>query len=399
MSLCKKMSLRKKMSVAMPARTLCLTLLAGLALAGCGGGGGSDGPAVIDTSGDVAVIATAASDFSSGAVELIDVDKGTSSGSYHPTISDIGVSARGEHYYLYERYNADSVKKVDLSNPGVFEWDYSTNQAGDSESSNPYTLVFASDEKAYLMRYGSAKAWIVDPTARTQGAFKIGELDLSAYIPADSTGVPNMAAGAIVDGKLFIAMQRLDSSYQPTNTGYVAVFDTETDQEIDTGMGENGLKGIPLIGHNPMAVLYHPDLGLLIQNQGGYTPDYTGGIDVIDPETYAIEQRLDDNAQTGLVGSMVVVDQDTGFYLAYSGWQDIALKAFNPSTGDVGDTVAGLSGKDLRALALGPQGNLWIGDATSSNPGLRVVEVDSGNQRDFIATTLLPIDIAFAKED
>ena len=393
------MPLLKKMSAAMPAKTLCLTILASLALVGCGGGGGSDGPSVIDTSGDVAVIATAASDYSSGAVELIDVQEGTSSGSYHPTISDIAVSARGQHYYLYERYQSDTVKKVDLSNPGVFEWDYSAVDGNDSNSSNPYTLVFAADDKAYLIRYGSETAWIVDPTADSEQDFKIGELDLSAYTPADTTGVPNMAAGAVVDGKLFIAMQRLDSNYGPTNTGYVAVFDTETDEEIDTGMGQNGLKGIPLIGHNPMALIHHPDLGLLVQNQGAYTPDYTGGIDVIDPDTYAIEQRLDDTADTGLVGSVVVVDQDTGFYLAYNGWQDITLKAFNPGTGDVGDTIGGLSGMDLRTMALGPQGNLWIGDASSGDPGLRVLDVDSGDELDFIATSLLPIDIAFAKED
>ena len=221
---------------------------------------------------------------------------------------------------------------------------------------------------------------------------------MSAYLPANTTGSPNMSAAVIVDGKLFITLQRLDSVFQPNNPAYVAVFDTATDEEIDTGQGEGGLKGIPLIGANPMSILHYPGLGLLVQNQGSFAMDYTGGIDVIDPDSYAVEQRLDDTEETGLIGAIEVVDADTGYYLAYYNWQDIALTRFNPATGEVGATVAGLSGMDLRALALGPRGHLWVADASAGAPGLRVLDADSGEQIDFVATDLLPADITFARD-
>lgn len=378
-------------------KSLFLAGLSGLVLTACGGGGGSDDPVPVSGT-DVAVVATASSGYDSGAVELVGVDERISSGSYHPTVSDLAVAAHGSDYYLIERYQSDRIKKVALSNPGVFEWDYSTLESSDTDSANVYDLVFAAPDKAYMIRYGANTVWVVDPTASRERNFKIGELDLSAYLPANTTGSPNMSAAVIVDGKLFITLQRLDSVFQPNNPAYVAVFDTATDEEIDTGQGEDGLKGIPLIGGNPMSILHYPGLGLLVQNQGSFAMDYKGGIDVIDPDSYAVAQRLDDTEETGLIGAIEVVDADTGYYLAYYNWQNISLTRFNPGTGEVGATVAGLTGMDLRALALGPRGRLWVADASAGAPGLRVLDADSGEQIDFVATDLLPAAITFARD-
>ena len=380
-----------------PLRTLVLASLS-LALAACGGDSDDPAPAQVSAREGIVVVATAASDYSSGAVELVSVADKTSSGSYHPTISDIGVSTDGTDYYLYERFQTDRVNKVNLNNPAVFEWTYSTVDAGDTNSSNPYTLVFAQPNKAYLLRYDSDKAWIVNPAASNEADFKLGELDLSAYLPADTQGAPNMSDATVVNGKLFITLQRLDSAWQPSNTAYLAVFDTTTDTEIDTGMDSGSLKGIPLIGKNPMSLTWHDQLGLLVQHQGAYTPAYTGGIDVIDVDTYAVEQRVDDTASTGLISSIAIVDERTGYYLGYAGWQNLTLRAFNPTTGVVADgAIAGLTGMDLRALGLGPQGNLWVADATSSKPGLRVINPTTNSQSGFVGTSLLPIGLAFAQ--
>ena len=138
--------------------------------------------------------------------------------------------------------------------PNTPIWHFTTNDSGESDS-NPYDLVFVNSTKAYLLRYGATKAWIVNPSATTQAGFKIGDLDLKAY--ADADGVPEMAKGVIADGKLFIILQRQDDFFCPSNTAYVAVFDVATDTEIDTGMGEGGMKGIPLsIKESPVHPVY-----------------------------------------------------------------------------------------------------------------------------------------------
>lgn len=382
-----------------PGKPLRLAMLAlTLALTACGGDSSDPAPAAVSAREGIVVVATASADYSAGAVELVSIADRTSSGSYHPTISDIGVSANGSDYYLYERFQADRINKVDLNNPALLEWTYSTLDAGDTGSSNPYTLVFAAPDKAYLLRYDSDKVWIVNPAASNEANFKTGELDLSAYLPADTQGAPNMSAAVIVGDKLFIAMQRLNSFWQPGNSAYLAVFDTTTDTEIDTGMDAGSLKGIPLIGRNPTGLTYHPQLGLLVQHQGDYTPEYSGGIDVVDVDSYAVEQRVDDTASTGLISSIAIIDETSGYFLGYAGWQDISLRAFNPSTGEVADgAIAGLSGMDLRTLGVGPQGNLWVADATSSKPGLRIINPASNSQSGFVSTSLLPIELDFAE--
>ena len=82
------------------------------------------------------------------------------------------------------------------------------------DASNPYEMLFVSDSKAYILRYGSSDIWIVDPSvsAADEEAFKTGEISLKAY---DSDQVPNMVSGLIHDGKLFVVMQAMNSEFVP----------------------------------------------------------------------------------------------------------------------------------------------------------------------------------------
>ncbi|MDZ7699720.1 MAG: hypothetical protein U5R49_23255 [Deltaproteobacteria bacterium] len=139
------------------------------------------------------VIATAAADYSSSAISIITVDPKTGgravlNNQLASATSDITVDAFGPYYYRLGRFMADNVTKVAVTAPNTPIWQYSTNDPSESTSSNPYQMVFVNSEKAYLMRYGSTKAWIVNPSTTTEAGFKIGELDLSSY--ADADGLP-----------------------------------------------------------------------------------------------------------------------------------------------------------------------------------------------------------------
>ncbi len=376
------------------------SLLAAIVLSGCGGSSDDPITSLADTS-NVGVIATASSDFASGAVELVDLNESdlTASGGYFPTLSDIAVVADDRHYYRLGRFGIDTVQKVDVENPGIEEWQYSAAVAGDSGSGNPQDLVFVSPTKAYLLRYGSAEALIVDPSATSEADFVTGKLDLSAYT-ADKVDVPHMVQGLIVDEKLFIAMQRLDENFKPTNVGYVAVFDTTTDTEIDTGKGAGELKGTPLLGRNPGTMIYHPQLGIVVQSAGQYggfgsTQAFTGGIDAINPDTFAVRQLVDDTEATGQISGLAIASETQGYFVSYAAFGDTSIVAFDPSAATVGETVNQLSGSDFRAIDISPAGNLWVADASTDKPGVRVIETTGNTQVDFIGTTLLPIDLAF----
>jgi len=375
---------------------LCLSVT----LSGCGGDSSSS-PGNLTSTENFGVIATVADDFTAGEVELVPVEASgmTASGGYFSGISDISVNGYGQHYYLLRKFNGDQVLKIDLENPGKEVWLASTLAAGEQGSANPYQLVFVNDSKAYLLLYGKNKAWVVNPSATQADDFFTGQtLDLSAYLPEDSIGAVNMSAGTVVDGQLFITLQRLDSDYKPTNTSFVAVFDTESDTEVDTGTDSTGnLKGIPLIGKNPTNIQHIDNLGLIVTNLGGYSAPFDGtSLDIIDPASYQTSSMLADADVDTQINDAVIISESQGYILSYAGWQTVSLQAFDPSQGASSlTTVNNLAGLDLREIELSPQGRLWLADATPSKPGVRVINTANNNEDDFIETTLLPFDISF----
>lgn len=384
--------------------SLPIALALSATLTACGGSSSGDGGNLhVDKDTKyVAAIATVDSGYTAGEVELAELGKDdiTASGGYFSTISDITVNAYGENYYLIEKNNGDTIKKVDIREPAIATWDYSTLAAGDEGSSNPYQLVFVNEEKAYLLRYGATKAWIVNPSATTETEFHIGELDLSAYTPEDSIGAPNMSSGVIVDDKLFITMQRLDSNYKPTNASYVAVFDTNTDTEINTH-STDAVKGIPLEGRNPARINYVEGLGLLVVNVGGFSTPFDGtSLDVINLETYAVQSIIADSDIETQINNAVIISPTQGYILNYAGWQDISLQSFNPSEGASSlEDIAGLTGGDFRTMDLSPEGNLWISDANTNAQGVRIFDPATDQQIDFVETQLLPIAVSFIETD
>lgn len=353
-----------------------------------------------------AVVATVAPDWSSGAHSVISVDPTggprTAQNELLATISDITVSAYGKYFYRMERSQANNVAKFDINEPGTVIWQFSTE--GDDTNSNPYGLIFVSSDKAYLLRYGSTKAWIVDPTATDESGFKIGELDLGSY--ADADGVPEMTGGVIVDNKLFIILQRLEN-WTATVTPYIAVFDTTTDTEIDTGISNpDGVLGIPLDIRDPLAIQYLAENGrIYVQGVGSYWPvEYTGGIVSIDPDTYTTAMVLDDGTEAdhpyGQISGMAIVSAAKGYFVGYAGWGDNTLYSFDPATGVVGSSVAGLENKSIAGMESGvyldKNDRLWVCNQTDARVDILNITDDTIDEG--VSTSLNPLKVVFCEE-
>ena len=356
------------------------------------------------------VVANVAPDWSSSAISTISVDpeggpRTVLNDQLSSATSDITVNAYGAYYYRLGRYQADNITKVHVTAPNSPIWQYTTNDSGESDS-NPYDLVFVSSAKAYLLRYGSTKAWIVNPSASTQGGFKIGELDLSSYVDAD--GIPEMAKGVIANGKLFIILQRLDDMFCPSNTAYVAVFDVATDTEIDTGKGESGKKGIPLPIKNPLSMQYVAQNNrIYIQGVGSYPGfcdpeyEYTGGIVSIDPQTYATSVVLDDgDVQThpyGLISGMLVASAAKGYFVGYDGWGDNTLYPFNPTTGVVGEALKDFQNVSIAGMESGTyldkNDMMWVCNQTDGT--VDIVDTADNSLNESLGTNLNPQAVAF----
>ena len=383
-------------------KTKGLTLSLGLSLilAGCGGDSSSSNDLTITTR--VGIIATASDDYASGEVELAAIEESniTASGGYFSGISDIAVNGYGQNYYLLRKFWADQVLKVNVENPAAEVWQASALNRGETGSANPYQLIFVDETKAYLLRYDQDTAWIVDPSA-TQASefFKGNTLDLSNYVPADSNGAPGMSSGVVVDGKLFITLQRLDGNFQPTNESYVAVFDTATDAEIETNADENdNLKGIPLIGQNPGGIQHLEGTGVIVHNIGSYSTTNGTSLDLVDPATYTVTSMIGDAEIDTQISDAVIVSSTKGYILNYASFQSISLQSFDPSQGASSlTTVGSFSNADFRDIELSPEGRLWLADARVNNPGIRVINTSDDTEADFVETSLLPIDISFAE--
>ncbi|MFK7856961.1 MAG: YncE family protein [Granulosicoccus sp.] len=342
--------------------------------------------------------------FGSGRIDRLSLTEGNIvTGSYPATESDYAIATDGNKLYQIGRFDIDSVTRFDPLDTSNF--DYQISIIGDSENTtNPQNMVFLDDSKAYITRYEATSILTVDPSPETDEDFVLGEIDLSAY----DVDFPNASDAIIVDDKLFVLLERInESNFAHDKVGYIAVFDTQTDEEIDTLQGFDGLRGIALSVTNPTALQYNDATGnIYVVGRGNFfensaitTDFYSGGIEVIDPVTYMPTLLIDDGSEAsnqGYFSDAEVVTAELGYLLTYQSFGMTTLRTFNPTTGVLDEEpVSGLTDVDITTLALGPNNNLWIGlnDAT---PGFLLLDTTTGElAQERVSTELIPNDIVF----
>lgn len=374
---------------------------------------------------NAAVVRLIAPDFSSSDLGLINSDAPTQVyDSVAPVAnSDMDINAYGEFFYRMERYGSNTISKYSIHNPDTAIWEFSTNDEGE-DNSNPYQILQISYNKAYLLRYGSNKVWVVDPSAQSADDFKVGEINLSAYVSsADTDGVAEVAAAAYHKGKVFIVMQRL-VSYNPSVAGqdaYIAVIDSFTDTEIDTNVAtgvDADLKGIPLGVRNPSQVQIIGD-NLYVQAVGDYgssfsTPArekaYTGGIEKVSLADYSKNLIQDDNNFDGegtdaQISGMYIANEINGYFITYFGWKDNSVYQFNPSDNTVAPTLLDNQYLDHTSIAdsaitRSPDGLLWVSIANANAPAINIYSIneDSHTLKHQLTTTLNPSRVVFVKD-
>jgi hypothetical protein len=300
--------------------------------------------------------------------------------------SDYSINVYQSAIYHIGRWRIDTIEKFNVDNLTDYVWSHTTKDAGVDGTSNPYSIVFANENKAYLLRYGSATVWIVNPSAQEFADFKIGELDLSAYATLDPVNnLSRMAAAVVNDGKLYITMQRLDDGWAP-QTAYVAVFDTETDEEIETNSNpDDGLKGIPLVGQNPLEnSIYSANGNIYVTTRSSYsaTDVNLSTIEEINPVDYAIRKvihagAVDGNLTHGIRGSVIVSDEKGYFFTnAYiERVESSTLYEFNPTTGEITASDVSENGAEaISFITLDEAGALWVSAVNQGTPGIDLID-------------------------
>ena len=324
------------------------------------------------------------------------------------TRSDYVINTYQSDIYHIGRNELNTIDKYSAQSPDANIWSYSTKDPESDIESNAYSMVFASESKAYVLRYGANKVWIVNPQAQQEEDFYIGALELDHYtLQGNQVRTPRTSAAVISEGKLYIAMQRLDDNWNP-DQAYVAVFDIATDEEIETNSNaDDGLKGILLTGINPLEdSIYSANNNIYVTTRSPYFPTDVSlsKIEEINPVDYSLRTvvtatDITENETHTIKGSVVVSAVKGYFYTnAYdNGVESGTLYEFNPTTGEIVTTDVGGNGTDaIGFIALDASNILWVSAINDGTPGIDLIDTATNTKvAPRILTELNPNAIRF----
>jgi hypothetical protein len=328
-------------------------------------------------------------DYVSGSSSTISLD-----GSYtvNQDVASIHSDAVSRYFngliYVVNREGADNIQILD---PGD---DFSTvRQFSVGNSSNPTDILLISDTKAYVARYDSTELWIVDPSTGT----RTGVIDMSGF--ADSDGIPEMDKMCRVGDYAFVTIQRLDW-WAPIGPSYIAVIDAAADTLVDTDLLTPGKQSITLMGTNPASdIQLDPYTGMLYVSCVGYWGVQDCGVEIIDPVSFQSNGYIITEATAGGdINDVEIVAPDKGYVIISDATFNSVLLSFNPSTGAVINTMYVPGDFVLSDVELAPTGELFLGDRTPTNPGIRLydIQTDAELTTNPIDVGLPPFDIAFS---
>lgn len=300
--------------------------------------------------------------------------------------SDSVMTSFGDLVYIIQRLGSNSIVVIDPDNPSVVLANYSTNDDGSTTQSNPHDMAFASTSKAYITRYGLDTLLIVNPETGQQ----LGTIDLSTF--ADSDGIPEMDQMVLVDGLLYVTLQRLNRNnfFSAENDSFVVVIDTSTDQVIDPNASTTE---IVLSGRNPFDISYLASTDrIYVSNVGTFsTADDFGGIEVIDPNTGLSDGILmTDNDFGGPLGTIAILDETRAYITVFNLLFNNFVVPFDLSTQQISPALTNIGTGFIPSLAFDNTKKLYIADRDTTNPGVQVFDTTTNEKLEGPIDTGLP---------
>jgi hypothetical protein len=326
--------------------------------------------------GPFAVVST--TDFSVGALAVVDLESGAVSDTLTATSGDPTVVADAGWLFLVNGYNTDTIRVYadgDLSAPLA---EFST-----GAGSNPHDVEVCRG-KMFVSLYETTRIGIYDPSSGAE----TGAVSLVDWSDAD--GLPEVSSLVELDGVLYAALQHFDRDDGWTSTeGEVLEIDCESGTVTQTWQ----------VGPSPR-ITAHPTRpgALLVQTGVHWQAD--GGLWVLDVAEGLEEEAilLESEAQVDLVS---LATSDTGhLVLTAAGFEKgSSLVCLDLSTGSWSST--GESDAWFARIDASPTGEAWISVRPSpddSDHGLWVFDIDACAPRadpSWFTLTLPPYGVAF----
>lgn len=275
--------------------------------------------------------------------------------------------------YILESSGADNIIRINglAISPDSVVYVYKSNIG---TAVDLHDISFANETKVYITQYNSDILVVFDPeNGIITGGIYLGEYGM--FAGTDSAEVPFMQCSKVVNNKLYVLCQRLetvqsalDTMPLPTNlTGLIVVISTVNDSILKT---------IPLTKKNPVSM---DAVGgyLYVSSTGSWQDTSDGGIEKIDLGSDSYLGVIIEEARFGSNISNIVMISSTKGYVGVSRnnadsteyWTE--LVEFDPSTGTVGLKIANID--DASGGEVYDGFYLYVGDRSKTNPGVVVI--------------------------
>jgi hypothetical protein len=310
--------------------------------------------------GEATGIVLTTTDFSSGALAVLDLQTGQIQGDIAPTSADPFVTVTGGQVVQINGYLNDTIRVYE---PG--QWDVPLGEYGVGQAANPHDALLI-DGVLWVSLYGRDALELREPTTGEV----LNTVDLSAY--ADADGLPEASTMAFVDDLVFVALQRFDReqdwlpldgrvlAIDPDTRAVVHEWTTGTSPQISAG-AEPGTVWVKTGSYSGSEPAFDGTVVALQKDQGLGEPLW---------DESERQERVDQWVQAENGDVIAVVDRGNGNYGMYCGWPGAWTRGPD-STQWLSDAVADDRGRVfLAARNLLGGGELWaIDHATCTDAG------------------------------
>lgn len=307
------------------------------------------------------------SDFTVGSVSILYGDPPSSVCTPCVRVGgDTAVRVAGSRVYVINRWGEDNIQVLAPENSFETALQFST-----GNGTNPQDIVVINANKAFVSRLQNAKLLVVNPST---GAI-LDEVDLSAW--ADADGVPESARMLLIDNRLFVALQRLDTAnwFTPTDKSSIAVINTDNNQVVTV---------IDLATTNPVTrLVYSPAENKIYVGCAGFYQSFGYTIPDGGVETVTVDTATDTYTPDGLVIDEATLGGDVNAIAVVSATQAYALISdamfmnylvrFNPTAGTVDNTLW-ISASYMPDMILDSHGYIYLADRALNNHGIRIFD-------------------------
>lgn len=326
------------------------------------------------------VVSTAAYDYTSAGIAVVDIDSHQAHWRGGSVGDDSVIRWQSDQAVVINREGSNSLQVIDVDQPGLPT--VKECSVWDDFDPNPQDLVLLSPTKGYVTLYGSGKLLVIDPAILDPAvdpacdSLIVKRIDLGAF---DGDGVPEMDQMVVIDGRLFVSLQRLNPYPQVHAPGKLAVIDTSTDTIIGS---------VDLTISNPFAatkgLVYDEfEKRIYVAGPGTHATDLSdGGIEVVNPQTLQSEGVLATGADLGGDLFDFVLAGSKRAYGVVAGQSANSVVEIDLEAGAVEQVL--LSSTELISdIELTERGELWVAsreDTDEINPGLRIFRISDNSE-------------------